>query len=120
MVPKGGEDGTALQAASCNGNLEVVALLLGKGAHPNIKGPGVVLSLRMSANMLPTGGKYGTALQAVAATKLDKYDGGGRAASLRASASIKAATLKIATLLLENGADPNVQGASFAIPRMYY
>jgi ankyrin repeat protein len=117
MVPKGGEDGTALQAASCNGNLEVVALLLGKGAHPNIKGPGVVLSLRMYANMLPTGGKYGTALQAVAATKLDKYDGGGyrlRAASLRARAS-----LKVATLLLENGADPNVEGACFVIPMMY-
>jgi hypothetical protein len=37
-VPPGGEYGTALQAASYQGNLGVVALLLEKGADPNTHG----------------------------------------------------------------------------------
>jgi hypothetical protein len=37
MVPAGGEYGTALQAASYQGRLKVVALLLERGANPNVQ-----------------------------------------------------------------------------------
>jgi ankyrin repeat protein len=39
----GGEYGTALQAASRKGNLDIVKLLLEKQADPNIQGAGVFL-----------------------------------------------------------------------------
>jgi ankyrin repeat protein len=35
---QGGAYGTALQAASVAGNIEIVELLLEKGANPNIEG----------------------------------------------------------------------------------
>jgi hypothetical protein len=38
ITPAGGEDGTALQAVSHQGNLEIVTLLLKKGADPNVQG----------------------------------------------------------------------------------
>jgi ankyrin repeat protein len=38
MLPSGGKYGTALQAASYKGKLEVVALLLEQGADSNIQG----------------------------------------------------------------------------------
>jgi ankyrin repeat protein len=38
MVPAGGEYGTALHAALDRGNLEIVTLLLEKGANPNVQG----------------------------------------------------------------------------------
>jgi hypothetical protein len=59
--------------------------------------------------LLPAGGRYGTALQAAAATRVGKHDYeeyGFQGKSLDES-------LKILTLLLEKGADPNVQGAHF-------
>jgi ankyrin repeat protein len=95
MVLAGGEYGTALQAASYHGELNIVTLLLEKGANPNAQGADCVIP-RMYTDMVPAGGKYGTPLHAA----LDRGD------------------LKIITLLLDNGADPNAQGASFAIPKM--
>jgi ankyrin repeat protein len=38
MLPSGGEYGTALQAASYKGKLEVVTLLLQQGADLNLQG----------------------------------------------------------------------------------
>jgi ankyrin repeat protein len=38
MVSVGGEYGTALQAVSYQGHLEIVMLLLDKGADPNVQG----------------------------------------------------------------------------------
>jgi ankyrin repeat protein len=35
---QGGEHGTALQAASYEGNIEIVQLLLEMGANPDVKG----------------------------------------------------------------------------------
>jgi ankyrin repeat protein len=120
----GGKYGTALQAAAVTDLNElpdnsqrfsldvrprIVALLLKKGAAPNARGSGFVLTLKIYADMLPVGGRYGTALQAAAATGVDKYANeyyGFEGDSLEAS-------LKILTLLLEKGADPNVQGAHF-------
>jgi ankyrin repeat protein len=46
MVPAGGKYGTALQAASYRGKLEIVALLLEKGTNPNVQGARFVI-LRM-------------------------------------------------------------------------
>jgi ankyrin repeat protein len=35
---QGGKYGTALQAASAKGNIEIVQLLLEKGGNPNVEG----------------------------------------------------------------------------------
>jgi ankyrin repeat protein len=42
-VPAGGEYGTALQAALFHGSLEIVKLLLDKGADPNAEGASFVI-----------------------------------------------------------------------------
>jgi hypothetical protein len=60
------------------------------------------------ADMIPAGGMYKTALQAAAAMGRDKSMIVVRAASFEKY-------LKTVALLLEAGADPNVQGVSFAI-----
>ncbi|KAJ7867409.1 ankyrin repeat-containing domain protein [Mycena olivaceomarginata] len=96
MVPAGGEYGTALQAASYRGNLEVVALLLKKGADPNAQG-----------------GEYGTALQAASLHDIMRcatewVPTGGRF-SRSDDPVMDQKYLKIITLLLNKGADPNAQ-----------
>ncbi|KAJ7351242.1 hypothetical protein DFH08DRAFT_992500, partial [Mycena albidolilacea] len=84
---EGSKYGTALQAAAVTDLNElstwslclsldvrprIVALLLEKGAASNVQGLGLVLTLRRYADMLPAGGRYGTALQAAVATGVDK------------------------------------------------
>jgi ankyrin repeat protein len=64
MVPAGGVYGTALQAGSYRGFLEIVTLLLRKGADPNLQGAVLFLILKIRADMMTAGGKYGTALHA--------------------------------------------------------
>jgi hypothetical protein len=44
MVPAGGKYGTALQAASFQGKLEIVGLLLDRGADPNVQGMSFAIS----------------------------------------------------------------------------
>jgi hypothetical protein len=46
MVHAGGKYGTVLQAASYGGNLQVVQLLLDKGADPNTQGVSLAISKR--------------------------------------------------------------------------
>jgi hypothetical protein len=122
----GGKYGTALQAAAVTDLNElpdnsqrfsldvrprIVALLLKKGAAPNARGSGFVLTLKIYADMLPVGGRYGTALQAAAATRVDKYEYDDEMDVFQGESLEE--SLKILTLLLEKGADPNVQGAHF-------
>jgi hypothetical protein len=124
----GGKYGTALQAAAVTDLNElstwslclsldvrprIVALLLEKGVASNVQGSGLVLTLRIYADMLPAGGRYGTALQAAAATGVDQcaFEIYGEIHGFQGE-SLKA-SLKILTLLLEKGADPNIQGAHF-------
>jgi ankyrin repeat protein len=108
MIPAGGEYGTALQAASHQGNPEVVTLLLQKGAEPNVQG-GIMHSRGCMTHITLAGGKYGTALQAAAAMRRAKYNFDGTAPP----AALVAGYVEIVTLLLGNGADPNVQGVIF-------
>jgi hypothetical protein len=61
--------------------------------------------------MIPAGGKCGTALQAATAMGCGKYDIRGTALP----AAMITGYVEIVTLLLENGADPNVQGGSCAL-----
>ncbi|KAJ4078218.1 hypothetical protein NW760_015285 [Fusarium oxysporum] len=101
---QGGEYGNALQAASFNGNLRVVQLLLDNGADVNAQG-----------------GKYGNALQAasfngslrVVQLLLDNGadvngQGGEYGNALQAASS--RGHLEVVQLLLDNGADVNSQG----------
>jgi ankyrin repeat protein len=46
IAPAGGEYGTALQAASHQGNQEIVTLLLEKGADPNVQGATSAMDLQ--------------------------------------------------------------------------
>ncbi|KAJ7815723.1 ankyrin repeat-containing domain protein [Mycena leptocephala] len=109
MVPAGGEYGTALQAASYQGRLEVVALLLERGANPNVQCGKygtelqttcvsleinmefVELLLKKGADLNAQDGKHGTLLQA------------------ERRGNLKAVQLLV---LVEKGADPNLQGAA--------
>jgi hypothetical protein len=75
----------------------------------------IFLILMMYSGMVPAGGFYGTALQAAGIM--------GRSTSTafdleRAETSF-GVYREIITLLLENGAQPNLQGAIFVISRMY-
>ncbi|KAJ6475414.1 ankyrin repeat-containing domain protein [Mycena sanguinolenta] len=104
-----GEYGTALQAAACGGNIDIVQLLLEHNADPNI-----------------VGGEYGTALQAAAymgnidivQLLLEHHAdpnivGGEYGTPLQAAAW---ETIDIVKLLLEHGADVNIQGGDFGTP----
>ncbi|KAJ4034165.1 hypothetical protein NW758_011123 [Fusarium oxysporum] len=101
---QGGEYGNALQAASYEGNLEVVQLLLDQGADVNAQG-----------------GEYGNALQAaslrgnleIVQLLLDKgvdvnAQGGYLGNALQAASS--EGNLEVVQLLLDQGADVNAQG----------
>jgi hypothetical protein len=72
---------------------------------------GVVQSRGYPTHLTPAGGTYGTALQAAAAMGRDKYH-------FNITALLSAGYVEIVTLLLEKGADPNIQGGSCAIQRM--
>jgi ankyrin repeat protein len=96
MLTAVGEYGTALQAASYAENLDVVKLLLEKGADLNAQGTSFVTPRIFLADTSTAGGKYGTPLHI--------------AQDLQ--------NLEIIALFVEHGADPNVQGVSFAIPRI--
>ncbi|KAF3344262.1 hypothetical protein VdG2_07591 [Verticillium dahliae VDG2] len=81
---QGGEYGNAMQAASYEGNVEIVQLLLDKGADANAQG-----------------GEYGNAMQAAS------YEGNVEiAASIRGNA-------EIVQLLLDNRANVNAQGGEY-------
>jgi ankyrin repeat protein len=84
----GGQYGTALQAASTEGETEIVRLLLKNNADPNILGYTPIQFCGSTTETLLPGGKYGTALQA---------------------ASLAGANV-IAQLLLDHNADPNIFG----------
>jgi ankyrin repeat protein len=98
MAPAGGEYGTALHAASHQGHLKIVKLLLEKGVGPNVQGA-IFAILRSVGDMFPAGDKYGTALQAAAASS--------------------SGNLNVVRLLFEKGADLNAHGGSFVIPKVY-
>ncbi|KAJ7176323.1 ankyrin repeat-containing domain protein [Mycena crocata] len=125
------EASKALQIASRAGKLEVVLLLIKRGANVNFRGGKYDTALQAAAaggnlkivrvlldsgahvNIL--GGEYGTALQAAAfaghleivkmllAKKADVHLQGGKYGTALAASS----TVDIAELLLKNGADPN-------------
>ncbi|KAF5347390.1 hypothetical protein D9758_011303 [Tetrapyrgos nigripes] len=106
---QGGQYGTALQAASWEGNVDIVKLLLENGADVNAQGGQygsalqaasyrgyvdiVKLLLENGADVNTQGGEYGNALQAASIP----YGGG----------------VDIIKLLLENGADVNAQGGHY-------
>ncbi|KAF8129139.1 ankyrin repeat-containing domain protein [Mycena galopus ATCC 62051] len=101
-----GEPSTALHLGVSRGDKEFIAMLLGHGGDPNIKGgegTAIYLAsvneaveiteflLQNGADPNIKGGEYGTALQA---------------ASMKNS-------VEILNLLLQNGADPNIEGGTY-------
>uniref|UniRef100_A0A0D2YEN9 NACHT domain-containing protein n=1 Tax=Fusarium oxysporum (strain Fo5176) TaxID=660025 RepID=A0A0D2YEN9_FUSOF len=127
---QGGEYGNALQAASLNGNQEVMQLLLDKGADINAQGGEygnalqaalyfgnleiVQLLLDNGADVNAQGGQYGNALQAASSRghlemlthRAAKYGNALQAASFNGN-------LRVVQLLLDNGADVNVEGGEY-------
>ena len=124
---QGGKYGTALQAAAYTNKLEVVQLLLDNGADANAQSGEygtalqaaaaaydssvevVQLLLDRGADINAQGGKFGTALQATAAVYKSEYvifepDKGVGAFNRRA---------EIIRLLLDKGADVNIQGGEY-------
>jgi hypothetical protein len=121
-VGPGGEDGTALHAALRGGNwerflekeakppalgpqpstrayLNIMKLLMNKGANPNIQGNNVwPLSRKTATEIISQGGRYGTVLQT--ASWIGNLDA--------------------VQLLLANGADPDVTGECFSQPQLAF
>ena len=137
---QGGEYGNALQAAAYDGNLEVVQLLLDKGAEVNAQGGHygnalqaaaydgksevVRLLLDKGAEVKAQGGHYGNALQATACGSNTKVvqllldqgvdintQGGVFGTALQAAATY--GHIEVIQLLLDNGANVNIQGGIF-------
>ena len=137
---RGGEYGTALQAAALGARIELVQLLLDKGADVNAQGGKhgtalqaaayedsievVQLLLGKGADVNALGGEYGTALQAavyeadieVVQLLLDKgadvnAQGGEYGTALQAAAY--GASIEVVQLLLDKGADVNAQGGEY-------
>ncbi|KAF5337879.1 hypothetical protein D9758_016142 [Tetrapyrgos nigripes] len=137
---QGGQYGTALQAASWEGNVDIVKLLLQNGADVNAQGGEygnalqaasfegeidiVKLLLENGADVNAQGGEYGNALQAaswqgnVDIVKLLLENGadvnaqGGFCGNALQAASYRR-QVDIVKLLLENGADVNAQGGLY-------
>ncbi|EXL40447.1 hypothetical protein FOCG_17068 [Fusarium oxysporum f. sp. radicis-lycopersici 26381] len=137
---QGGEYGNALQAASYNGNRDVVQLLLDKGANVNTQGGEygnalqaasyngnrevVQLLLDKGADVNARGIEYGNALQTasykgnrdIVQLLLDKGADvsaqGGRYGNALQAASYKG-NRDVVQLLLDKGADVNTQGGEY-------
>ncbi|KAF4342866.1 Pfs NACHT and ankyrin domain protein [Fusarium beomiforme] len=138
---QGGWFGNALQAASSNGNRDVIQLLLDKRADINAQGGKLgnalqaasyeghqeitQLLLDRGAKVNAQGGEYGNALQAasfrgnreVVQLLLDKgakvnAQGGWFSNALQA-ASYEGHQVEVVQLLLDRGADVNVQGGEY-------
>ncbi|KAF5337853.1 hypothetical protein D9758_016158 [Tetrapyrgos nigripes] len=138
---QGGQYGTALQAASWGGNVDIVKLLLENGADLNAQGGQygnalqaasskgnvdiVKLLLENGADVNAQGEEYGTALQDasyrgyVDIVKLLLENGadvnaqGGKYSNALQAASVEG-NVDIVKLLLENGADVNAQGGEYS------
>ncbi|KAH8834272.1 hypothetical protein DL96DRAFT_1810582 [Flagelloscypha sp. PMI_526] len=135
-----GNSGSALHAASQAGNLEVIQLLLKKGADVNATGGGngtalhiasqygnmevVEFLVKHGADINAIGGKYGTALQAVAkwgnlkvTQLLVKKGADVNAIGGKYGTALQAAThngnLEVAYFLVENGADDSTMGGEY-------
>jgi ankyrin repeat protein len=92
--PVGGKYGTALRIAFEKENLDIIELLLEKGADPDHGGASLPIP-KGTTDMVPAVVEYGTILQA----------------------SVFKGWAKIVALLLEKGADPNIQrGCVFRDP----
>ncbi|KAJ7494368.1 ankyrin repeat-containing domain protein [Mycena galericulata] len=96
--------GTALQAASYTGSLEIAELLLDKGADINAKG-----------------GEYGTALRAACKVRVSCCEGypvpivfeAGGTSETALQVAIASKQRDMIKILLENGADVNARGREF-------
>jgi ankyrin repeat protein len=89
FIAGGGKYGSALQAACARGALGIVKALLDKGTDPNVQCKQVSLPEGCISHIpFSAGGKYGTALQAVC------FKG----------------HFNITALLLNRGANPNLEG----------
>jgi ankyrin repeat protein len=140
---RGGACGTALQAASVNGHIEIVTILLENGADVNLQGgeyydsalqaashhghvETVTLLLDGGADVNAQGGYYDTALQAashsdhleIVTLLLDggadvNAQGGHYGNALQATLSKSRDNVKVFVLLLDRGADVNAQGGVF-------